>query len=454
MNIKDLQPGSYQIIDNPTNINQLKPGSYTNIDQSQASLAQSQRLADMQRQSEEANKQAQQAESPLGIAGETLKQTGKGLLDIPRQMGKSLIAKPAIRFGQALVGGVGALMGGATGQKLQEATNRPVDVPIFGEVEPQKAFGQGGGTQIAGQAVESAINILPETKAGGALIGATAKALGGAGKQALKEGEKAVGVVGQYLAKRAEKKATDTALRSVTPKTKDLTTTEYEALLSKKRITPKSGFKAPEYILSDREKLAASKYKDILQDKDPVKNTINIRNRIAQEDADVGAFLEKNNGIFNSGELKNFISKEMEDVSDVMVPEERIAKLKDQITTNFLNALKKNDMKSLWEGRKEFDQAIENAFSGSPTLQKEVKKKFRNAIQEYISENTPDGVYKTKMKDMTDLFNLEDVVQTKASKEKGLNALQVWIKENPTKAKVIGAGAGVAGGGYLWNLAQ
>lgn len=265
-----------------------------------------------------------------------------------------------------------------------------------------------------------------------------------------KIGEK-TGISG-FLAKRADKKAVDTALKSITPRTNDLTPTEYEQLLARKRITPKTTFKPSTYILSDSEKATASKYKDILQDKDPVKNSINVMSKIADEDAEVGKFLEQNNSIFNSGELKNAVAKRMEDITDVTIPEERIAKLKTQITDNFVSSLKKNDMKTLWEARKEFDQQIESAFSGSPTLQKEVKKRFRKAIQEYISENTPDGVYAQKMRDMTNLFDIEDVVSTRASKEKGANAIQVWIKENPTKAKVIGLTVPIVGTGiYLSN---
>lgn len=230
-------------------------------------------------------------------------------------------------------------------------------------------------------------------------------------------------------------------LDAITPNTKDLTPTEYEDLLNRGKITPKTATQPSKYILSDTEKQVAQKYKNLFTN-DPVKNTDNIINEIAKKDKEVGTFLEKNNGIFNSGELKNSIKNGLKDISDVTIPESRIEKLKKTMIDNFIGGLKKNDMKTLWTARKEFDRQIESAFSGSPTLQNTVKKEFRNAIQTFISEKTPDGVYKTSMKEMTQLFNLKDITNNKAIKEKGLNAIQLWVKRNPTKAKAIGYTAG------------
>lgn len=407
-----------------------------------ASLAVSERLAD----AVSAEKRAKQASSFTGLATETAKETGATLADSALKFVGSAVKAPMDLAGQ-LFGGkpnVVADIPGIRGpQKSIQGTFASETIPqvMSGEKTPLE-----GTLQPVGETVLGAADVLG-AKGLASGLKSTAKAM-------IKPAQKAITGIGQLMAKRAQEESVKKAIKTVTPRTKDLTPTEYENLLSRKRIQPKTGLKEPEYILSDREKAAAVKYKDILQDKDPVKNTISIRTRIAQEDADVGKFLEQNNGIFNSGELRNFITKEMDDVTDVMVPEERIVKLKDQITTNFLSSLKKNDMKSLWESRKEFDQAIEKAFSGSPTLIKEVKKKFRNAIQEYISENTPDGVYKAKMKDMTDLFNLEDILQTKAVKERGMTGLQAWAKEHPLEAAILGGGATAAGGGVLWNVVQ
>ncbi|MCF7843851.1 hypothetical protein K9M47_03060 [Candidatus Gracilibacteria bacterium] len=237
-------------------------------------------------------------------------------------------------------------------------------------------------------------------------------------------------------------------LDAITPNTKDLTPTEYEDLLNRGKITPKTATQPSKYILSLEEKAIAQKYKSIFTN-DPVKNTENIINEIAKKDKEVGTFLKKNNGIFNTGELKNSLTKKLADIDDLTIDEARLSKLKQNTVNNFLKSLKKNDMETLWKSRKEFDRTIEKAFSGSPSLQNTIKKEFRNAIQDFIAERTPDGVYKTSMKEMSQLFNLKDITNQKAIKEKGRNAIQLWIKKHPTRTKIIG---GVAGTGILTGI--
>ncbi len=108
-------------------------------------------------------------------------------------------------------------------------------------------------------------------------------------------------------------------------------------------------------------------------------------------------------------------------------------------------------METLWNARKAFDRSIEKTFSGSPTLQNTVKREFRNAIQDFIAERTPEGVYKGYMRDMKNLFDLHDTIATKAAKEKAYSRLSLWIKNNPTKVKVLGF---VGGGGTAVGLGK
>lgn len=251
-------------------------------------------------------------------------------------------------------------------------------------------------------------------------------------------------------AKLAEKTTTK-AFESITPKTTELTPTEYENLLGKQKITPKTTTSPAQYVLSDAEKQTATKYKDLLQSSDPVKNSMDVINKIAKTDKEVGVFLRQNNGTFNNGELKNYILDKLQGVSDVTISESRLSKLKQTIVDNFTKSLPKNDMENLWKSRKAFDQKIESAFNGSPTLQNTIKREFRNAIQDYIAERTPEGVYKQSMKDMRELFNLQDTIATKASKEKALNKIQLWLKNNPTKAKIIGWTTGVLGAEQIYQ---
>lgn len=285
---------------------------------------------------------------------------------------------------------------------------------------------------------------LQEDKISGEIIkeGVTG-ALGGAVTGGLLGG--AIGGVSGGI-KQAKVNKANKYLDAITPNPKDLTPTEYEDLLNRGKISPKTATSPARYILSDEEKLVAKKYKNIFTSDDPVKNTESIIDEISKKDAEVGTFLKKNNGIFNTGELKNSLSEKLAGIDDLTIDEKRLLKLKKSTIDNFIKGLKKNDMETLWKSRKEFDRTIEKAFSGSPTLQNTIKKEFRNGIQDFIAERTPEGVYKTSMKEMSQLFNLKDIVNTKAVKEKGLNAIQLWIKRNPTKAKTIGT---IAGGGAI-----
>ncbi|MCR4279320.1 MAG: hypothetical protein NUV78_01125, partial [Candidatus Zambryskibacteria bacterium] len=284
-----------------------------------------------------------------------------------------------------------------------------------------------------------------------------------AGETALKTGKEVLGETGEALMSKVDdikamrnasqlaKQEAD-ALEYVTPKTTELTPTEYEKALRYGRITPKTATESAKYVLSDGEIEIAKKYATLMQ-KDPVQTSINILDKVGDLDTEVGTFLKNNNGIYNSGELKNHLAKSLEGVDDITIPAERVAKAKEIIIDNFVASLKKNDMHSLWEARKEFDRSIESAFKGSPTLQKEMKVEFRNAVQDFISNGTPDEIYKGYMKDMRNLMRLQDTVGTKAAKERAYDQIRLWIKENPKKAKAIGLTITAAGLGTVGGLA-
>ena len=293
------------------------------------------------------------------------------------------------------------------------------------------------------QVAIAAETLKPETQAG---ISNTIKPITSKieeGVNAVKSGaNKAIDTATAKIATIKADKATKTALDAITPNTKDLSPSEYSDLLRQQKITPKTAKNPSTYILSDAEKETATRYKDLLQSKDPVENSTNLINEIANKDKQVGTFLSKNNTPIDPADMKSYLAGKMKDITDITVDPARLDANKEKMINNFVDGLKGKDVKNAWMDRKTFDQKIETAFKGSPSLVKDMKKGLRNAVQSYISEKTPDGVYKGYMKDMTDLFNLQDIVATKAIKEKGLNAFQSWIKKNPVKAKIIGYGVG------------
>ncbi len=279
------------------------------------------------------------------------------------------------------------------------------------------------------------------------------KSVGDSLKQGLKTGSvgaaggavlgSIVGGISGGLAGKAER-AQNKILDNITPKADEISVAEYKKLLAQGKIAPKTDTGAAKYVLSDAEKNTALKYGNLIK-KDPVKTTLNITDEIARQDADVGNYLQKNNGIFNTGELRNKLSSSMDEVVDLTVTDKQLASAKKKLIDSFVKDLEKNDMKTLWELRKTYDKQVEKVFGKtSPTLADEMKTALRNSVQDFISEKTDDVTYKAAMKEMSSLFRLRDSAITKAGKEKALNGIQAWIKDNPVKAKALGLiGAGV-----------
>jgi hypothetical protein len=96
---------------------------------------------------------------------------------------KTLVVKPAVRLGQAIGTPIARALG-ASDEGIQKAIEMPVFLPIgksgYGiNVEPQKAIGEGGATQIFSDALKSATYLAPYGRIAGAGIkGATALGLG------------------------------------------------------------------------------------------------------------------------------------------------------------------------------------------------------------------------------------------------------------------------------------
>ncbi|MFA6897250.1 MAG: hypothetical protein WCQ96_03120 [Patescibacteria group bacterium] len=234
--------------------------------------------------------------------------------------------------------------------------------------------------------------------------------------------------------------AANKALDNILAKPQELTPTEYEEMLKAGRVTAKSKTGAAKIIPTKQEREYAVKYSKLLKNSDPVKNANSVINEISNRDKEVGEFLKENNAIFNKAQLKAYLSQNMKDVSDISIPQSRIEKVKETLIDNFVNNnpnLAKNNVENLWIARKKFDKEIEKAFSGSPTLQKEIKKSLRNGVQNFIAKKTPDGVYKQQMKDMSEMFDILDMVDNKAVREKGQSAMDLWKKNNKGKVNAL-----------------
>lgn len=295
-----------------------------------------------------------------------------------------------------------------------------------------RGAGVGAGTGAIEGALQGAGLGLEENKDIGG-IGQSAAIGGGVGALT---GGAIGGLTGGVVGAINKAKDPNTVLDYITPKTTELTPTQYKDELTRGRIIPKTKTSPAQYTIPQGEKEIALKYADIIT-KDPVKTTTNIMDKISSLDTEVGTFLRKNNGIFSKGELRNALNSSLQGIDDITIPTDRLEKAKTDLVNRFVSALETNDMESLWIARKKFDTAIKSSFSGSPTLQKQVNRALRDSVQEFISERTSDGVYSGYMKDMSKLFDLSETVGIKAAKERGFSGIEQWVKNNPTKWDII-----------------
>ena len=246
------------------------------------------------------------------------------------------------------------------------------------------------------------------------------------------------------------------ALRAIIPKADEVTPKEYEQLVKSGSVQPKSLLKGAKVKPSEREIGHAQKYGDLLQSRDPVKNSQKVMQAISDRDAQVGEFLSANNGIFNTTSLKKHLMERLKPITDISVPSaSRLNKAKEDLVDTFISKLSKKDMHSLWQARKQFDRTIEQkfkAFAGTPTLKKDLTRELRDGVQDFIANRTPNGVYRQQMKEMSELFEVNDSLLNKASHEKGKNALGLWMRNNPGKATILGGAAGGYGGNKILSI--
>lgn len=218
--------------------------------------------------------------------------------------------------------------------------------------------------------------------------------------------------------KGAPQRETNRILAKITPDYGDLSASQKKALLQQGRVTPRGLTTSQKVQLTDNEIATASRNADLIDD-DPVKTILNIQNRTRDLDGQVEQFLLSNNRPFNKSQLKTKLSNSMSDVLDIsgIGDDVSMERAKKKLIDQFVEEIDTKNMHGLWQARKAFDQRIDKAFTGAPSLQKEVKKQLRNAVQDFIASNTPDKTYKTFMRDMSNLYNLSDLAEISAAKQ-------------------------------------
>ena len=166
--------------------------------------------------------------------------------------------------------------------------------------------------------------------------------------------------------------------------------------------------------------------------------------------------LKLNDVIFNQNQLRSKLKSAVSNLVDDLHPE-AFEKAKDRIINVLLKQIDKNNLSGLWQARKDFDKIIDNemkAFSGSPTIKKDLAKQIRNAANEFIIDKSPNGkIYEDSMERMTKLYqasdNIVDKVLPSALNQNKLEQLGKQVSALAHKAGLVGV---LAGGVVGYNL--
>ncbi len=339
------------------------------------------------------------------------------------------VAAPVL--GKGLVQATGATKAvGAVNAGLRYGAAGAVGGALVGGVtEGAREIEQGG----------DATSAWDSAKTGAMFGGALGGALGAAG-----------GAVAGHLRGRAS-----APIRKITPPSDAFPEGEWEELVKRGLVTPKTSTRAAKYNLPKPLAETATKYSSQIKN-DPVKTVNNLRTTGKGLDKEVETMLGKTNPIFNRGELKKALLSALDDVDDIGVDEKRLTKMKSQIVSDFVDSVEGGDVKSLWAARKSFDTFLQNkgVFGNNPSLNNQVKRAVRDATQEFVKAKLPPeqaAFYAEHMKEMSSLYKLEELASMIAGKERGSSGLVAFSKSHPT-LKYILATLGITGlSSYLWN---
>jgi len=418
------------------NLNQSS-ANLSHANETWANMTKEQKVKQAQADTDAAKVKSDQANSAAGIAGETIKQTGKTLIG------------GAIKFARSAVSAV-----------ADPITNLFKGKGAFDEVTPgtyqadiQKTTEEVFDNAAQGHADS---NWDLEKKA----LGATADVvMGGADVLGGAEGLEAVGkfgakTVGKFLTDKTvsavEKSASKEALGVVTP---TLTKKETEAALASGRGQG-GGFFSKTKIAPDKRLLeVADATKGIVRKgASGAENIKSVRKALSTEADSLSTNVEK---IKQPVSVKGATSWLKDVPKPIEIEADATQSRKFDITKNALTKiLQKNlgenpTVSSLLKSRKEFDALVDKEF---PTLYEKENAAFRPAVKamrdginDAIEANLPDGFgYKESLKKQSLFYDAIDNIAGKSSQEVGTSKIGRVIdtvKKHPVASAAIGYGA-------------
>lgn len=295
-------------------------------------------------------------------------------------------------------------------------------------------------------------SVIGGTLEGGVLGGVMGGVAGAASPSLSKAGREA------RIAQKAEKESQKMA-EYVMPK---LTASEAESIAEREAKggvgTTKKGliFKKETPTPSPEHIEMAKEVQGIVDPKKTISSNLNVLGRDIRDVAEtkLRPFLEEQKGSWNKRTLQGQLNKIKTDIPAGFVGDQE--KIYQRVIDTYMKNIEKAEGRKwvdLWDTRKDIDQIIKKEFgedilSGEPRKARDTAvRKAREALNGYIEDNTPEGVYKSYMRSLHNkykvLSNLEEKrtaeILSKAKKS-GYEQFKVAHPVATGIGKTIGAG--------------
>ena len=189
----------------------------------------------------------------------------------------------------------------------------------------------------------------------------------------------------------------------------------------------------------------------------PIKNLSAINKEITASSQDLVKALERNNSIFNTNQLRSYISSAADSAERqvLLAGDEGAQKAYKGVINTFMSVAAKHPktLTGLLEARKEFDKIAEAGLKGVfgdgvMSARKQAIRDIRRKANEYIAEQLPAGdALKEVLRRQSLLFEARDNIADKTVEKVGTNIVSrtvTTIKKHPVISTVAGAAAGTA----------
>lgn len=199
----------------------------------------------------------------------------------------------------------------------------------------------------------------------------------------------------------------------------------------------------------------AESVKDIVtKNANPVDNLNSVKEGIRAISESVGEELTKNNGIFNTNQLKTVLNKAKEGSKVVFGSDKALESAYDAVVTEMIRIVDETpkNLRGLWDARKMFDDVMESKFGkkafedATDNARTNAIRDVRRAVNDYIGNRLPEGnQYKATLKRLSNMYDARDRLASIGARMVDQTKVQRFmaaISKNPTIATLAAVGLG------------